>query len=49
MWQYVFMTARFRSGDLVQKNFSFNNFRTSDLRFTSQPFGREPNACFERD
>jgi hypothetical protein len=28
----------------TQKNFHFNNFRTTDLHFTYQAFGREPNA-----
>jgi hypothetical protein len=26
------------------KNFPFNDFRITDLRFTSQAFGRKPNA-----
>ena len=38
------MTALIDSGHVPQKNVPFNNFRTTDLRFTSQAFGREPNA-----
>src|SRR5271169_6763501 len=38
------MTAFVDSGQLPQKNFPFSNFRATDLRFTSQAFGREPNA-----
>ena len=41
---YVFMTVLIDSGCVPQKNFPFNNFRTIDLLFTSQAFGRKPNA-----
>jgi hypothetical protein len=41
---YIFMTALVDSGYVPRKNFPFNNFRTSDLNFTSQAFGPEPNA-----
>jgi hypothetical protein len=39
-WYYIFMTALVDSGHIPQKNFPFNNFRSTDLRFTSQAFGR---------
>jgi hypothetical protein len=38
------MTGLVDSGHVLQKNFPFSNFRTIDLRFASQAFGREPNA-----
>ena len=38
------MTALVDSGHVSRKNVPFNNFRTTDLRFTSQAFGQEPNA-----
>jgi hypothetical protein len=41
------MTALIDSGHVSRRNFPFNNFRTTDLRFTSQPFGPEPNALTE--
>ncbi len=43
------MTALVDSGHAPQKNFPFNNLRTTDLRFKSQAFGREPNGWFDRD
>ena len=42
------MTALVDAGHVRQKNYPFNNFRTTDLRFTSQAFGREPNALAVR-
>jgi hypothetical protein len=41
---YIFMTAIVDSAHVHQKKFPFNNFRTTDLRFTSQAFGRKPNG-----
>jgi hypothetical protein len=41
---YIFMTALVDSGYISGKKFPFNNFRASDLHFTSQAFGPEPNA-----
>src|SRR6266404_9229318 len=38
------MTALVDTGHVPDKNFSFNDFRITDLRFTCQAFGREPNA-----
>ena len=38
------MTAVLDSGVVVQKNLSFDNYRTTELQFISQAFGREPNA-----
>jgi hypothetical protein len=38
------MTALVDSGYISRKKFPFNNFRASDLHFTSQAFAREPNA-----
>jgi hypothetical protein len=38
------MTALVDSGYISRKKFPFNNFRASDLHFTSHAFGREPNA-----
>src|SRR5260370_39958190 len=43
----IFMTALVDSGHLSRKNLPFNNFCTTDLRLTSQAFGREPNALPE--
>ena len=43
-WHYIFMTALVHSGRVPQKNFRFNNIRTTGLHFRSQAFGREPNA-----
>jgi hypothetical protein len=40
----TFMAALVDSGHVPEKNFPFTNFRTTDLRFASQAFGREPNA-----
>ncbi len=41
---YHFMTALVDSGHVSRKNLPFDNFCTTDLRLTSQAFGREPNA-----
>jgi len=38
------MTALVDTGHVPDKNFPFNDFRITDSRFTSQAFGREPNA-----
>src|SRR5258708_31819634 len=38
------MTALVDSGHVSRKNLPFDNFCTTDLRLTSQAFGREPNA-----
>jgi hypothetical protein len=44
MWFYIFMIALVGSGHIPQKNLPFNNFRTTDLRFTSEAFGQKPKA-----
>jgi hypothetical protein len=41
------MTALVDCGYISRKKFPFNNFRASDLHFTSQAFGRKPNALPE--
>jgi hypothetical protein len=38
------MTALVDSGYISRKKFPFNDFRATDLHFTSQAFGPEPNA-----
>src|SRR5216683_2668955 len=43
-WYYHFMTALVDSGHVSRKNLPFDNLCTTDLRLTSQAFGREPNA-----
>jgi hypothetical protein len=41
----TFLLQPFLTPDsFLQKNFLFNNFRPTDLRFTSRAFGRGPNA-----
>ena len=44
---YIFVTALVDSGYVSRKNFPFNSFRTTDSPFTSQAFGREPNALLK--
>jgi hypothetical protein len=43
------MTALPAFGHLAEKGFPLNDFRRADFTSHPQPFGREPNAWFERD